>query len=366
MSTSASNVQPISTNPSTPGASSICTRPNDLRQSILNWGYPKTPSNKYTDVKGVASKRDRDYLLSCTVFSGPVPPMPELGQLSDIYIDTHARLVHVKTQTGSWQPWDLEQRVSHPLGITCKLFPHVNHGIRWQTSAAFRTHKFNNPDISHMDLSAAITQTLIYHRYLDPTNPEGVGKVGLCKEVRAKRGARKNQKPTSSINPVQRQTPPPPPPGTDNPVQRQTPPPPPPGTDIDTDMPYAPLQHNVDDDVVMVGLSMSADIGSSDDEERAPRPPSKPRPNKRNRISTSSSELTSPPQSPKPSFLSQISSLIPLFKRLLEKPKAWLGLIGIQFPLDAIPIEWANGVWTVLPWQEAVGPNPVRFFRPLP
>jgi len=131
-------------------------------------------------------------------------------------------------------------------------------------------------------------------------------------------------------------------------------------------MPYAPLQHNVDDDVVMVGLSMSADIGSSDDEERAPRPPSKPRPNKRNRISTSSSELTSPPQSPKPSFLSQISSLIPLFKRLLEKPKAWLGLIGIQFPLDAVPIEWANGVWTVLPWQEVVGPNPVRFFRPLP
>jgi hypothetical protein len=57
--------------------------------------------------------------------------------------------------------------------------------------------------VASMDLDAAITQTLIYHRFLHPTNLEGVGKVAICKEVRAKKGGKNNKKTTSSVEPAQ-------------------------------------------------------------------------------------------------------------------------------------------------------------------
>jgi hypothetical protein len=121
-----------------------------------------------------------------------------------------------------------------------------------------------------MDLDVAIQQTLVYHRCLDPTNPE----------VRT--------------------------------------------------------QKDGSDDEKLPPRSSAAPVGSS-------------------------SNLTPPPAA-NPSFLSLVKSAIPLFKRLLQKPKAWLALAGSQFPSTAKTIEWANSVWTVLPWQEcdkSLGGNPV-------
>jgi hypothetical protein len=91
------------------------------------------------------------------------------------------------------------------------------------------------------------------------------------------------------------------------------------------------------------------------------------RKNKRPWVSSFSSHLTTPPPSPKQSFLSKLVAVtIPVFKKLLEKPKLWLNLLGIQFPKDALTIQWANRVWTVLPWQKcdkSLEENPVRSFH---
>jgi hypothetical protein len=322
-----------STDPTNAGSSQTSL---GIRQSILTWSYNNSLESSYADVKGVTKGRNGEYLLTCNVFSGIIPPTPELGEISDIYIDTDAKRVYVKTKQRVWKSWVLGKPIPHPLGIACNLYHQVNLGITWMTSDAFKSHQSNHPEVTQMDVNAAIKQTLAYHRYLDPTNWEGADKVGRPQEVHA-------QDEKMSVK-------------TEVPLQ-----PLPPPLAAPSVTPYGPIPLSdrmiadpssigdlFDKDITMLNAHQefdSSDMDVCSDEDK---------------VLDEASDQTSP-LTAQPSYL---ASRIPLFKHLLQKPKVWLALAGRQFPSSAKIIEWANGVCTVLPWQkchESLGGNPVSF-----
>ncbi|KIM72795.1 hypothetical protein PILCRDRAFT_93306 [Piloderma croceum F 1598] len=317
----------------------------DIRQSILEWTVQNAPRHDYIRIKGVAQERKKGYVWICTIFSGAIPPTPELGDPSDIYIDTRAKKIHVKLKPKIWQSWVPGTHINHPLGAKCQVSPNINQGIRWQTYNAIKSHRAKFPAVRSMDVEAIIRQTYVYHPYLDPNNPEGVGKVGLCKEVRGKRKASSvsSSPPSSRENSPARKDPTPAPPSPPAPLPRD-PTPQPTGNNHELDFDF-----NMEDPDGV--FNDDIDIPFADDD--LPRPRGVRRKNKRPRVSSFSSHRTTPPLSPKQSFLSKfVAATIPLFRKLLDKPKIWLNLLGIQFPEDAPTIQWANGIWTVLPWQQ--------------
>jgi hypothetical protein len=369
--------------------------PTDIRRSLLTWGSAHTPGRSYVDVKGDAKERTRDYLLKCTVFSGTSPPLPELGELSDIYLDTHARSVYVKTKDYSWETWTIGKKIVHPLGVACNVYAQRTHGIKWQTSNAHRIQKSIHKSAENSvaddfdNLDAAIKQTLVYHKYLDPSDPEGVGMLGHCKEVRPKKVKveaaedgkmrKKKVQTTSSVEPPS--------------ISALVPPPVPPPVPLlhsDEEMPDADLFTNVQNpDIIppsspIAGLPFGdtnmadgflpkfddIEINMDQDDKQQPR---WRRPHNKRVCIHSESRESSPlsPLSalPKPTYILLVASAaVPLFQRLLNKPKAWLMRAGIEFPQTAQLIEWANGVWTVLPWQtcdRSIAINPVWFILPL-
>jgi hypothetical protein len=77
----------------------------DIRQSILEWVIPNAPQHDYVRIKGPAQPCPRGYTWICTVFSGVIPPIPQQGDVSDIYIDTRAKRIYIKLETEKWKPW---------------------------------------------------------------------------------------------------------------------------------------------------------------------------------------------------------------------------------------------------------------------
>ncbi|KIM71197.1 hypothetical protein PILCRDRAFT_17286 [Piloderma croceum F 1598] len=126
------------------------TSPSDIRRSILEWTNKTAPQHIYTSIKGDARKNERGYVWKCTVFSGAIPPTPELGDRSDIYLDTSSRTIHVKEKPAEWTSWVPSSSINHPLGGKSRLRPHFNHGIRWQTNVAFTSHRAKFRSVSDM------------------------------------------------------------------------------------------------------------------------------------------------------------------------------------------------------------------------
>jgi hypothetical protein len=334
------------------------TSPSDIRRSILEWTNKTAPQHIYTSIKGDARKNERGYVWKCTVFSGAIPPTPELGDRSDIYLDTSSRTIHVKEKPAEWTSWVPSSSINHPLGGKSRLRPHFNHGIRWQTNVAFTSHRAKFRSVSDMTVEDLFAKTFTHHSYLDPENLEGVGQVGIGKEVRSRKVKKESSVPSNHPTPAPQRI--------DNSTSPQRPPSPPrvPTPPLEDHHPDVDVDGEVDMDVEVpsedegVGMGMNWEAAGNDNSRR-------PLNNKRRRLDSRSSsrEPSSPQPSPKPTFLSKLAAApLPLFKRLLAKAKIWLNLQGIQFPKDAQIIQWVNGVWTVLPWHkcdESMEENPV-------
>src|ERR1700729_602740 len=70
--------------------------PSDIHHSILEWTNQTAPQCIYTSIKGDACKNEKGYVWKCTIFSGAIPPTPELGDRLDIYLDTFFKTIRIK------------------------------------------------------------------------------------------------------------------------------------------------------------------------------------------------------------------------------------------------------------------------------
>jgi hypothetical protein len=177
--------------PQEPNEGSSSSNPDtsqNIRESILQWHNDTPPPPRYIQIKGPSEREPKGYPWKCTVFSGPSPPTPDVGDISDIYIDTGGQSIYAKTEPEAWTLWKLEGKlIRHPLGGPFGLHHQLHHGIRWQTNISFTTHRCKFPAVRQMNVEDIIAQTFIYHVSLDPNNPDGVGRIGVGKEVRARK-----------------------------------------------------------------------------------------------------------------------------------------------------------------------------------
>jgi len=271
----------------------------------LEWNNKTVPQANYTAIKGVSQMNEKGYVWICTVFSGPIPPMPELGDTSDIYLDTGTKTIYIKVKPKQWRSWLLGTCITHPLGGGVGIYPHLNQGIRWQTNVAFTSHRAKFHDVSDMTIEDIFEQTFIYHPYLDPHNAEGVGWVGMGKEVCSRKGKKKSSS-VSSHHPT-------PAPHT---VDSVTSPPRDPTPQEEDHHQDITMGFNIGGQTQDINMEFNSGATGEDNPRRALN-------NKCCCLDSCPSSLpSSPAPLPKPSLLSNfIAAAIPLFKKLLGQAK---------------------------------------------
>jgi hypothetical protein len=158
-----------------------------IRKSRLVWFSTLDIPETYVSIKGTPESKGDKHELHCEIFADETDPPDNIGQLSDIFVNSRANKIFVRVEGSNneavWREWEsTEDTLFHPLAPDFRLVGKTSHGAKWGTRNAFY---LANSRRTTCTISDCVQATIGYHGTLSA--------AGAAKKGKAKRKAAKTE-----------------------------------------------------------------------------------------------------------------------------------------------------------------------------